>query len=71
MLLVGQDAVDFNRAFAQRGLHEELLRFSPLMDENMLIASGHDATQDCSSRRPTFARWWDVTRWNCSTDIWR
>lgn len=45
MLLVGQDAVDFNRAFAQRGLHEELLRFSPLMDENMLIASGHDATQ--------------------------
>ncbi|AIY45451.1 aliphatic amidase regulator [Mycolicibacterium fortuitum subsp. fortuitum DSM 46621 = ATCC 6841 = JCM 6387] len=45
MLLVGQDAVEFNRAFTQRGLYEELLRFSPLMDENMLIASGHDATK--------------------------
>lgn len=45
MLLVGQDAVEFNRSFARRGLQEELLRFSPLMDENMLIASGHDATQ--------------------------
>jgi urea transport system substrate-binding protein len=45
MLLVGQDAVEFNRTFGRRGLHEEKLRFSPLMDENMLIASGHDATR--------------------------
>ncbi|MGV9802199.1 substrate-binding domain-containing protein [Mycobacterium sp. NPDC003449] len=45
MLLVGQDAVDFNRTFARRGLQEDKLRFSPLMDENMLIASGPDATQ--------------------------
>ncbi|MFW3116591.1 aliphatic amidase regulator [Mycolicibacterium mageritense DSM 44476 = CIP 104973] len=45
MLLVGQDAVEFNRTFARRGLQDEKLRFSPLMDENMLIASGHDATQ--------------------------
>lgn len=45
MLLVGQDAVQFNRAFAARGLHEEMVRFSPLMEENMLLASGHAATQ--------------------------
>lgn len=45
MLLVGQDAVEFNRTFARRGLQDEKLRFSPLMDENMLIASGHDATR--------------------------
>jgi urea transport system substrate-binding protein len=44
MLLVGQDAVEFNRCFAQRGLHERLMRFSPLMEENMLMASGRSAT---------------------------
>ncbi|GAB3487911.1 substrate-binding domain-containing protein [Amycolatopsis cihanbeyliensis] len=44
MLLVGHDAVEFNREFARRGLHERLLRFSPLMEENMLLASGHSAT---------------------------
>lgn len=44
MLLVGQDAVAFNRAFAERGLHEQIVRFSPLMEENMLLASGPEAT---------------------------
>ena len=44
MLLVGQDAVDFNRRFAALGLHDRLLRFSPLMEENMLLASGSSAT---------------------------
>jgi ABC-type branched-subunit amino acid transport system substrate-binding protein len=44
MLLVGQDAVEFNRCFASRGLHERLIRFSPLMEENMLMASGSSAT---------------------------
>ncbi|NAZ85342.1 substrate-binding domain-containing protein [Kineococcus indalonis] len=46
LYLVGQDAVQFNRAFAERGLHERLVRFSPLMEENMLLASGADATRD-------------------------
>ncbi|SFB43820.1 ABC-type branched-chain amino acid transport system, substrate-binding protein [Amycolatopsis marina] len=46
MLLVGQDAVEFNRCFAARGLHERLLRFSPLMEENMLIASGEASTKN-------------------------
>ncbi len=46
MLLVGQDAVEFNREFARRGLAGRLVRFSPLMEENMLLASGADATTD-------------------------
>ncbi|MBB5953792.1 ABC-type branched-subunit amino acid transport system substrate-binding protein [Saccharothrix tamanrassetensis] len=46
MLLVGQDAVEFNRRFAARGLHERLVRFSPLMEENMLLASGLGATRN-------------------------
>ena len=44
MLLVGDDAVRFNRSFAARRLHQRCLRLSTLMDENMLLASGADAT---------------------------
>ena len=46
MLLVGQDAVEFNRRFGALGLHDQMLRFSPLMDENMLMASGNGATKN-------------------------
>lgn len=46
MLMVGSDAVRFNRAFAARGLHERMVRFSPLMEENMLLASGEEATKN-------------------------
>ncbi len=46
MFLVGQDAVHFNRQFAQRGLDRRLVRLSPLMEENMLLASGADAVRD-------------------------
>ncbi|GAC57210.1 putative regulatory protein [Gordonia hirsuta DSM 44140 = NBRC 16056] len=51
MLLVGQDAVDFNRSFAEAGLAERITRYSPLMDESMLLASGPEATGDlyCSA----------------------
>jgi urea transport system substrate-binding protein len=45
MLLVGDDAVAFNRAFTQAGLDRDRIRFSPLMDENMLLASGADDTR--------------------------
>ncbi|WP_243726040.1 substrate-binding domain-containing protein [Actinomadura rubrisoli] len=45
MLLVGDDAVAFNRAFARAGLDEDRIRFSPLMDENMLLATGADSTR--------------------------
>jgi ABC-type branched-subunit amino acid transport system substrate-binding protein len=44
MLLVGADAVRFNRAFAAHGLHQRCLRLSTHMDENMLLATGADAT---------------------------
>lgn len=44
MLLVGSDAVEFNRQFAARGLQDSCVRLSPLMDENMLLASGAGAT---------------------------
>ena len=46
MLLVGRDAVHFNRQFAAAGLQDRLLRFTPLMEENMLLASGGDATRE-------------------------
>ncbi len=45
MLLVGDDAVNFNRQFAACGLDAACLRFSPLMDENMLLATGADSTR--------------------------
>jgi urea transport system substrate-binding protein len=45
MLLVGEDAVHFNRAFAARGLDVDCRRLSTLMDENMLLASGAESTR--------------------------
>ena len=45
MLLVGQDAVQFNRQFAAYGLDERCCRLSPLITEDMLLASGADATR--------------------------
>jgi urea transport system substrate-binding protein len=40
MLLIGDDAVGFNRAFCSWGLDRDILRFSSLIDENVLLASG-------------------------------
>lgn len=45
MLLVGQDAVDFNRACARYAEDGSFVRFSPLMEESMLLASGAEATR--------------------------
>jgi urea transport system substrate-binding protein len=44
MLLVGQDAARFNRAFADVGLDQSCCRLSPLVCENTLLASGAEAT---------------------------
>jgi urea transport system substrate-binding protein len=44
MLLVGADAVGFNRAFAAAGLDNGCLRLSTLIDENTLAGSGADST---------------------------
>lgn len=46
MLLVGADAVEFNRAFTDYGLHTRMLRLSTHMDENMLLATGAGATEN-------------------------
>jgi urea transport system substrate-binding protein len=46
MLLVGSDAVRFNRAFAAAGLDSACVRLSPLMEENMVLATGVDATRE-------------------------
>ncbi|MER7459817.1 substrate-binding domain-containing protein [Micromonospora sp. NPDC126480] len=55
MLLVGADAVRFNRAFARAGLDQRCLRLSTLMDENMLLASGVSATANLYSTAGFFA----------------
>lgn len=55
MLLVGSDAVRFNRAFGASGLDRRCLRLSTLMDENMLMASGPEATRDLFSTAGFFA----------------
>ncbi len=50
MLLVGQDAARFNRAFADAGLDERCGRLSTLVEENTLLASGAAATRGlCAS----------------------
>ena len=38
--LVGQDAVEFNRVFGAMGLDRHMARFSPAMEENVLMATG-------------------------------
>lgn len=43
MLLMGQDAVAFNRQFAAAGLDRSLLRLSPAVEENTLLAGGSGA----------------------------
>jgi urea transport system substrate-binding protein len=45
-LLVGSDAVRFNRAFADTGLDATVTRFSPFTDETVMLASGSAATRN-------------------------
>ena len=45
MLLVGEDAVHFNREFARAGLDGTCRRLSTLMEENMLLATGAENTR--------------------------
>jgi ABC-type branched-subunit amino acid transport system substrate-binding protein len=46
MLLVGDDAIAFNREFAQVGLDAEVARFSPIVEENILLAGGAHANRN-------------------------
>ena len=54
MFLVGQDAVAFNRNFAAAGLSEKIIRYSSLMEENMLLGSGAEATKNLYSSAAYF-----------------
>jgi urea transport system substrate-binding protein len=49
MLMLGEHGVQFNRQFVSAGLDESLARLSPLMDENMLLASGTNTTRNLYS----------------------
>jgi ABC-type branched-subunit amino acid transport system substrate-binding protein len=44
--LVGQDAIDFNRVFAARGLAGRIRRLSCAIEENELLAIGADLTEE-------------------------
>ncbi len=44
--MVGQDAVDFNRAFGRAGLARSVLRLSCAIEENQLLATGAENTED-------------------------
>lgn len=46
MLLMGQDAVHFNRQFARHGLDHRLARLSPAVEENTLLGGGAGAHRD-------------------------
>lgn len=54
MLLVGEDAARFNRVFAAAELDGGVRRLSTLMDENILLASGADATGGISATAAYF-----------------
>jgi len=45
MLLMGQDAVHFNRQFARAGLSDALARLSPAVEENTLLGAGAVANE--------------------------
>lgn len=79
-LLVGTDAVRFNRAFAAADMCAGIVRFSPFIDETVVLATGGDATRNLfiaagwfSSLRSAsadefnrdFRRAWDLV---CGTD---
>jgi ABC-type branched-subunit amino acid transport system substrate-binding protein len=53
--LVGQDAVNFNRDFAARGLDRHMVRLSMAMDENMLLAIGPENTEGLYAAAGYFA----------------
>ena len=46
MLLMGQDAVHFNRQFGASGLADALVRLSPAVEENTLLGGGAGAHRD-------------------------
>lgn len=56
MLLMGQDAVHFNRQFARHHLDDRLARLSPAIEENTLMAGGTGWNPPIGTRNPPLAR---------------
>lgn len=52
--LVGQDAITFNRAFGEAGMHDRMIRFSCAIEENGLLASGADNLKELYSASSYF-----------------
>lgn len=44
--LIGQDSIEFNRAFGRSGLHRDMLRLSCAFGENELLGIGTDNAED-------------------------
>lgn len=55
MALVGQAAVEFNRAFAAAGLDEKVLRFGLLIDETVICGIGAEASVNLFTAASYFA----------------
>ena len=55
LALVGQSAVDFNRAFAAAGLDEKMLRFGLLVDETVICGVGAEASLNLYTAAHYFA----------------
>ena len=43
--LVGSDSVDFNRAFAEKDLGDDIIRYGPLIEENTLLGIGGECSK--------------------------
>jgi ABC-type branched-subunit amino acid transport system substrate-binding protein len=55
--LVGQCAIDFNRAFAAAALDEKILRFGLLVDETVICGIGAEASANLFTSAHYFANW--------------
>jgi len=55
LALVGQCAVEFNRAFAAAGLDQKMLRFGLIIDETVVCAIGAEATTNLFTAASYFA----------------
>ncbi len=56
MLLMGEDAIHFNRQFARTGLSEQVTRLSPAIEENTLLGGGADAHRNLYAAAAYFDR---------------
>lgn len=54
MILMGQDAVHFNRQFARAGLSDTVARLSSTVEENVLLGTGADASRGLYSAAAYF-----------------